>query len=222
MKKISVLGDSISTYDGYNPDGYAVYYNRFKQVVNDLEDVSDTWWFQVMRYLDGELCVNNSYSGSRVTGKNFPCASCDRRIAELKNSDNIPDIILVYIGFNDFGFQCSVSGADDNDLNFDYAYENMVKKLKTAYPESLIICCTLMGTYMKEYPHRVFPYGTPDNIDDYNNVIRKVCQKHHILLVDMAKKGVLYQTIDGSHATADGHKTMAEVWIECFEELPLR
>ena len=98
----------------------------------------------------------------------------------------------------------------------------MVRKLKKFYPESLILCCTLMRTYMKEYPYRKFPYGTPDNLEDYNTIIRKVCRKHHVPLVDMAKKGVLYQTIDGSHATADGHKTMAEVWIECFQELKIK
>ena len=61
--KVSILGDSISTYIGYNPRGYAVYYKDDKAYDNEINSVNDTWWKQVIDGLGGELCVNNSYSG---------------------------------------------------------------------------------------------------------------------------------------------------------------
>lgn len=51
--KISILGDSISTYVGYNPYGYAVYYKDDRLCDNDITDVNDTWWKQVIDALGG-------------------------------------------------------------------------------------------------------------------------------------------------------------------------
>lgn len=42
---VSVLGDSISTYQGYIPDGYACFY---PEANNDVKDVTQTWWMQVL------------------------------------------------------------------------------------------------------------------------------------------------------------------------------
>lgn len=42
MKKISVLGDSISTFEGYNPAGYEVFYDNIVSHNNGLSSVDDT------------------------------------------------------------------------------------------------------------------------------------------------------------------------------------
>ena len=61
-KKLSILGDSISTYEGVSNDssanstigGNAVYYTEN----NDYGVVrEDTWWQQAIDMLDMELCV---------------------------------------------------------------------------------------------------------------------------------------------------------------------
>ena len=62
MPLFSILGDSISTYMGYNPCGYAIFYDAEKCIRNGLYSVSETWWNQVIRVCDGELLVNNSFS----------------------------------------------------------------------------------------------------------------------------------------------------------------
>ena len=43
MKSVSILGDSISTFEGFNPDGYAVFYTPASQEANGLNGVFDTW-----------------------------------------------------------------------------------------------------------------------------------------------------------------------------------
>ena len=80
MKWISILGDSICTFEGYNAKGYYVYYDKAIKQENGIKSLNDTWWYQAINYLDGLLCVNNSYAGSRVTGADYPSASCEERI----------------------------------------------------------------------------------------------------------------------------------------------
>ena len=60
---VSIVGDSISMYEGYSPNGYKVFYNRTMQIANGLNSVYDTWWAKVDQWLHAYLCVNNSYSG---------------------------------------------------------------------------------------------------------------------------------------------------------------
>ena len=67
-KKVSILGDSISTYEGVsNNTAYnATIGENLVYYTEGLHGVSlhDTWWQQVIDTLDMELCVNNSWSGS--------------------------------------------------------------------------------------------------------------------------------------------------------------
>ncbi len=77
------MGDSISTFEGYNPKGYEVYYDRQCQIVNEMRNVEDTWWMQVLHAMDAILCVNNAYSGSMVSGKTFPSAISEERLEGL-------------------------------------------------------------------------------------------------------------------------------------------
>ena len=102
MRYVSVIGDSISTYEDFNPSGYAVFYDSQMQKKNNMNSVQDTWWTKVNQSLHAYICVNNSFSGSTVTGSGFPAASSESRTGALHKTNCMPDIILVYIGFNDF------------------------------------------------------------------------------------------------------------------------
>ncbi|MCR4643313.1 MAG: SGNH/GDSL hydrolase family protein [Lachnospiraceae bacterium] len=64
--KISILGDSLSTYTGYNPEDYAVYYQEPMLWKNGMESVNDTWWMQVITALGRELCMKASYPGADI------------------------------------------------------------------------------------------------------------------------------------------------------------
>lgn len=69
-KKLSILGDSISTYRDYSNGtaadttnstirSGAIYYPNSLSLA-----VTDTWWYQIAEKLDMELLVNNAWSGS--------------------------------------------------------------------------------------------------------------------------------------------------------------
>lgn len=226
MRFVSILGDSISTYQGFNPEGYAVFYDSEMQQRNGLASVYDTWWAKVNQALHAYLCVNNSYSGSRVTGPDFPAASSLHRTGSLHTDRYTPDLILIYIGFNDFGSGVPLRkpglrlfSKPDPHLFAD-AYTLMLSRIKANYPKSKILCATLMRTEMAGNPHWVFPeqfVGTC--FDDYNQVIRQVCQKEGCLLADLASLNWRYETLDGTHPTKNGHHTICQAWLHCLSRL---
>lgn len=221
---VSILGDSISTYDGYNPKGYAVYYDEEVQMINGLRSVYDTWWAKVNQSLSAYLCVNNSYSGSEVSGLEFPAGCCLERVMNLRTKEYTPDLILIYIGFNDFGYGEPIRYAPlSNDgrtnlLYFEDAYHQMLTGLRYFYPKTKIICATLMRTVLRQDCKWHFPdHISGTSIDDYNDAIRRAATNCHVSLADLAKRDRRYETLDGTHPTAKGHQAVADEWIACLK-----
>lgn len=225
MKLVSIIGDSISTSEGYNPKGYEVFYDRETQQRNQMNSVYDSWWAKVNQELEAFNCVNNSYSGSTVTGNAFPAGYSKERVSALRTAEFTPDIILVYIGFNDFGTGAEVSRSGkwfshaDPSVYFEDAYEAMLKGIQTYNPGAVIVCGTLMKTRIEGNPDWIFPNrfsGT--DLEEYNEVIRQTTVKNHCVLADLAATGARYETLDGTHPTAKGHETIAKCWISCLRD----
>ncbi len=224
MASVSILGDSISTFKDYNPVGYEVFYDWYTQKKNGLKGMEDTWWGRVMKEYGLTLCVNDSFSGSKVTGNSFPAAFCEERLNNLHKDGLYPDYILVYIGFNDFGYGEPIrtyKKSDDVDLRlFEGAYDYMVKRLSEVYKGSKIICGTLMRTKLHGRTLWQFPESFGDfSFNEYNQVIRKACRDHGVYLADLEALDARYDTLDGTHPTAEGHKTIADAWISCVSEI---
>ena len=226
MRLVSIYGDSISTFEGYNPDGYEVYYDERMQELNQLNSVYDTWWAKVNQALHAFLCVNNSYSGSTVSGKTFPAGECEDRIINLRTAEYTPDYILIYLGFNDFGRGIRIRpSAETHDASqeapcFEDAYDSMIRSIKSYYPDATVVCGTLMRTKARGKPDWIFPEKFAGvAFDEYNNVIRMAARKHECYLADLASSGESYETLDGSHPTAQGHLTIARAWIKCLGSL---
>lgn len=223
-KQFSVLGDSISTLDGFNPKGYKVFYAGDNCVKSGVVKATDTWWDKVIGFFGGELLVNNSWSGSRVTKLKdkeqlFPSGCSDERTAALHINTVKPDVILVYLGTNDWAFgaktgnETRILGEDSNEL-FDEAYDRMLKKLKSNYPKSEIWCCTLCETHISKRPDFQFPHKYAGiHIEEYNDIIRKVVRRHNCKLVDLYDYRMAYDSIDGSHPTNTGMNTIATMII---------
>ena len=66
-KSVSILGDSYSTFDGYvTPSTNEMWYYQGNRGNNDVEDVTQTWWWQFIKNNGYRLCVNNSWSGATI------------------------------------------------------------------------------------------------------------------------------------------------------------
>lgn len=103
---VAILGDSYSTFEGYVPEGYAVWYDHNPKEQNDVCSVSQTWWYDLFKG-KYKLVGNNSYSGSTVCntgyeGVDYSDRSFITRMPLLMTySAGRPDIILVFGGTND-------------------------------------------------------------------------------------------------------------------------
>ena len=219
MKLVSILGDSVSTFQGTNPRGYSVFYDTSMQRVNGLNSVSDTWWDRVITSMNARLCVNNSYSGSRVTGDCFPAAACEERLQNLGTQGEQPDYILIYAGFNDFAGGAELISSLDT-YGFEDSYDQMLRTIRQNYPSARTVCATLMRTRVRGDHSWQFPeYWAGIGLEDYNNVIRWTAQENRCDLADLARSSVRYETLDGAHPTAQGHREIAENWIRCLADL---
>lgn len=219
-KSISILGDSISTYQGYIPSGYACFY---PETQNDVKDVTQTWWMQVLYNTGMRLAVNGSYSASAVCGDSQAedsSAGCStRRINELMGPDGtVPDVILVYMGANDFfrsmelGKFNGITGRGEKYYtNFTEGYERMIQKLLCTYPSSRIYCMTLIEANSWEHP-RINEKG--NTIADFNQRIKEIAAAYGLPVIDVHNCGMeVYElnhyTSDGTHPNKEGAARMA-------------
>lgn len=231
-KKFSILGDSISTLIGYNPPDYKVFFDEENGQKAGVLNFKDTWWGKVIDHYNGELLVNNSWSGSRVaqlpnSDSVFPSACSRERtgglhIESVKGNRILPNVIIIYIGTNDWCFGTSLRADLKNGdclKNFDSAYHHMLEQIHKNYPEAEIWCCSLMTSYMSTNRRFIFPYVPgKEHMEKYNNLIEAN-------VIKLRKEGVLikylnlygyhtpYDSIDGSHPNEKGMETMASLII---------
>lgn len=187
--KISIFGDSIFTYAGYNPPCYPVYYKDDKAYENDIASVNDTWWKQVIDAVGGELCVNNSFSDSLVFGNVSSSACSEDRCLGVHNTDK-PDIILVYIGTNDGGYRVELQ-------KFYDAYCTMLKRLKKNYPADKIVCATLLLGYRKDGEGKLNAESAISEFD-YNNAIRSAARGRKLSNCGFSRFGEVLRNIGWS------------------------
>lgn len=107
-KKVSIIGDSISTFAGYIPAGYNYHYPNADGAVTQ---VSQTYWYRLIydKLKDAMLDLNMSYSGSAVTrstdssksGNHWYENSYIQRYIR-QGGVGTPDIVLIHGGTNDW------------------------------------------------------------------------------------------------------------------------
>lgn len=106
-----ILGDSYSTFAGYVPDGYAIYYSEAGRPETDVIRVEETWWYQLCEQANFNLVLNNSWSGSTIGYTGYDGEDCSRtssfiyrwrQLTEEGFFENNPiDTVIVFGGTND-------------------------------------------------------------------------------------------------------------------------
>ena len=164
-KKIAIIGDSISTFGGYLPsdiEGYdGVQYAKMYPA-GDVGNVNDCWWAIMAQQLGLNIdtdIMNCSWSTSTVCGNsestNKAKAACsDRRIADL-SLKGTPDIVICYIGVNDWSYGNALGTwqpsdtipSEGNITSFKEAYALMINKIHLSYPYARVFCCTFLDIY---------------------------------------------------------------------------
>ena len=110
MKNIVIFGDSYSTFSGYVPEGYDVYYKPEGRKETDVTRVEQTWWHRLTPDMGLEIVRNDSWSGTTICHTGYDgddyskisfVARLDRLAAEGFFSQNEIDTVLVFGGTND-------------------------------------------------------------------------------------------------------------------------
>lgn len=225
-KYLSVLGDSVSTLEGYNPEGCKVFYTKENCALAGIDSPEDTWWGMLAAYLGCELLVNHSVSGSRVTklpdrDTLAPSGCCDGRTSALHKQGTMPDIIIVYLGTNDWYNGVSLEHKHGIqrllDQSFTYAYNNMLSKLKSNYPLSEIWCCTLCPSDVKNSDGE-FPFEKAGiHMQAYCDLIKSIAAERGCKVLDLFSHNIFYSTVDGYHPDSEGMKTLCDIMIAELE-----
>ncbi len=216
-KSLTIIGDSISTFYGYNPEGYA-----FTYPYEDLQDVSQTWWVQVCEQTGMSLYSNASYSGGYVTGDTEDetgiTAIGKRRLADAavplrESAGDSPDVIMILAGTNDCWQARELSVFSD-------AYDYLLSQLSERFPEAEIICLTCLPMLDPDNGTPVtMPYGellmmqnqNGQDITVYNDLIREIAEKHGAAVIDAFNAGLESgDYIDGVHPNVRGAEKLAQ------------
>ena len=238
-KTFSILGDSISTFQGYlrsDEPGYdgATYAYWYPQAY--LNNVNETWWKKMGELTGMTLLQNCAWSGSQVCGNSQSTttaqAGCStRRITDLSKNGVAPDIIIILIGVNDLRNSDSRAlgdwtgndeiVADSSDVNtFSSAYSLMVSKIMTTYPNSEVFCCTILDTGhtgWDTHDNAKYPCMNDrgNTTKEWNDTIRMVSESLGAKVLDMHECGIdffnldLY-TGDRLHPNSNGATLMAK------------
>lgn len=226
MPKITVIGDSISTFQGYlSNSAYAVYYRSGGPIT-----VWESWWMRLVSNLNAGLFSNMSSSGSRVTTTldttSQPSGVTRSKI--VKNSDGeSPDIVIIYLGTNDWAANVAVGtyngrGAVPTDgSTFREAYAMMLDNITSGSPKAKVFCCTLLdrerGDSDKSAPE---VNGSGVYLSEYNDAIKEIADVFNAEVIDLHTCGINhhnmsaymadYNTSSGSglHPNSAGHDLM--------------
>lgn len=143
---VSILGDSYSTFKGYVPEGNRTWYDANpKAEKTDVNDVRQTWWWQVVNDGGFILGVNESYSGSTVcnSGYHFDDYSDRSFITRLPRLGS-PDVILIFGATNDSWAKAPLGEFVYSDFKRGHLYEfrpafaYMLNEAQKLYPGTAI------------------------------------------------------------------------------------
>ena len=227
-KTLSILGDSISTFEDvsnntqYNSTiaNNAVYYYSGRSVT-----LEETWWQQLLDRNQMSLCVNNSWSGSWI----FNQAAWEQRCVNLHNdhTGQKPDVILVYMGTNDYINHIKMDNLDGTLGNttllpdslivsqgdgFTYgtptniieAFAVSLHKMKQAYPQAKILVMT-------PYTYKGLADEKGGRLVAMSAQLKALCQKLELECIDLFNDSAItfnsaatYTHGDGLHPNAHG------------------
>ena len=201
-KKVSILGDSYSTFQGMNPEGYAPFYPNDK---NDVTKVEQTWWSLYIKAMGYELEKNNSWGGTTIcnTGYGGMDATANSFNARYELLGD-PDIIFVFGGTNDAWARSPIG---------EYKYADWTKDDCKAFRPAL--ACLLVNI-QKKYPKaKVYAILNSELREEINESSREVCKHYNVPLIELhdieKQNGQRYE--EHLRATYQGYRQIRRVII---------
>ena len=247
-KVISILGDSISTLEGYIPvdDGFNLKH-RPRYVLNAKPDTSlivmpanETWWMRIINDLDAKLGINDSWAGSCVTYNSsfttkYPTngdlveKAAMASLTRIQNlgANGTPDVILFYGGTNDIGH----GGNTLNLGSFNPAQAPTTVDLEATAWNTIADAYVAAILRIKHYypnaeiiamlPTYTSGYYTNNKLAQYNAVFTQICEHYGITYVDLRESGIsTSDLVDGIHPNSTGMAYIAEAVKGALKNIP--
>ena len=198
-KKVSVLGDSYSTYKGYIPENYAPFY---PDANNDVKDVEQMWWSLYIDAKGYQLEKNDSWGGTTICGTGYGRMDSSRsaftsRVDQLGD----PDIIFIFGGTNDAWAGSPIG---------EYQYSDWTKEDCKSFRPAL---ACLLDMLMKRYPDaEIYSILNSELREEINESSREICKHYGIQLIelhDIEKQN--------GHPSVKGMKSICEQLIEAID-----
>lgn len=171
-KKVSVLGDSYSTFVGIIPSNYSSFYPNDR---NDVTKIEQTWWSLYVKAKGYALEKNDSWGGTTICGTGYGGmdSSYSNFISRVDSLGN-PDIIFVFGGTND---------AWANSPMGEYQYSDWTKD-DCKYFRPALACLTDM--LQKRYANAEICFILNSELrEPVNESMREVCKHYNVKLVEL-------------------------------------
>ncbi len=171
-KKVSVLGDSYSTFVGVIPSNYSSFYPNDR---NDVTKIEQTWWSLYVKAKGYALEKNDSWGGTTICGTGYGGmnSSYSNFISRVDSLGN-PDIIFVFGGTND---------AWANSPMGEYQYSDWTKD-DCKYFRPALAC--LIDMLQKRYAQaEIFFILNSELREPVNESMREVCKHYNVKLVEL-------------------------------------
>ncbi|MBR2356934.1 MAG: hypothetical protein IKD10_05950 [Lentisphaeria bacterium] len=200
--RISILGDSYSTYQGWIPKGHWAWYPRSNNA-NDVKKAEDCWWYLVIKVLNGKLEKNESLSGSTICytgyqGKDASRTSFVERAYRLGK----PDLIFIFGATNDSWANVPIG---------EYKYENWSKQDLYSFRPAM---AKMLFEIKERHPEAKVFFLLNDKLKDViNQSVHNICKYYNIPCIDL--KDIDKQS---RHPSIKGMKQIADQVIESVKK----
>ena len=194
--RVSILGDSYSTFQGWIPDGYANWYPASTHgQTNDVSAPEECWWHLVTTALHGTLEQNDSWSGSTIcyTGYNGVDASAWSFIARADRLGT-PTHILVCGATNDSWANVPIG---------EYKWADWTHEDLFAFRPGLAkLLADLKATYPKA---KIYFILNSELSEPINESVHAVCGHYQVPCIDLhdIDKQVGHPSVAGMRAMAE-------------------
>lgn len=152
------------------------------------------------------LCVNNSWSGGNLSGRDNANSGVNRANNLARDDGTVPDIVIVFMGINDLGRKVEVSV-------FSADYDCTLMTIKERYPNTIVCCVNL--------PNRDIVMKKQTEL--FNGAIDAAVKAAgaNFFVADLFYSRLnndcyYMNTLDGLHPNEDGMRMIAEVIINAI------
>ena len=210
-KKLSILGDSISTFyaEGSEMNSYYTGTNQFYYPTysSTVKTVDKTWWYQLLKNTNMELGINNSWSGSCAYGTSSSAGCSDGRINTI-DDNGTPDIVIIYLGTND----CASAFSTTDFIN---AIKQMIEKTRKLGVNNIFITTLGYSAY------KGASYKEETRLE-YNEQLRKVATEYGCGIVPLddyiTDLSYSFYLGDNLHYNAKGATLLSKIYEKSIKE----